>query len=232
MSSSSMSLPYLYDGRFSTSLIYGYDVTPLLTVGYVRGLLIDEGSRDGHKEDHADYPDDGGDGGGALAPTDSSAIPVVDLVPSAGDTEAFETDEVAPTHVPSPRRNTVRMSVRPHTTIPIASEASREDFCLTYFPHHLHYDLASLSIPPPVDHREDTHEAELPPRKRLCLITPTLRNKVRESSTAAPRPTRGHRADYGFIGTMDVKIRRAGHSGYLCGDRGWSGQTDSAIIES
>ncbi|GKF67725.1 hypothetical protein Tco_0197404, partial [Tanacetum coccineum] len=32
-----------------------------------------------------------------LAPANSSAIPVVDLVPSAGDTEAFETDESAPT---------------------------------------------------------------------------------------------------------------------------------------
>ncbi|GKD04718.1 hypothetical protein Tco_1179692, partial [Tanacetum coccineum] len=32
-----------------------------------------------------------------LALADSSVIPVVDLVPSAGDTEAFETDESAPT---------------------------------------------------------------------------------------------------------------------------------------
>ncbi|GJR66385.1 putative reverse transcriptase domain-containing protein [Tanacetum coccineum] len=32
-----------------------------------------------------------------LAPTDSSDVPVVDLVPSAGDTEAFETGESAPT---------------------------------------------------------------------------------------------------------------------------------------
>ncbi|GKB53189.1 hypothetical protein Tco_0903942 [Tanacetum coccineum] len=38
------------------------------------------------------------------APTDSSAIPVDDLVPSAKDTEAFETDESAPTPVPSPRQ--------------------------------------------------------------------------------------------------------------------------------
>ncbi|GKG40278.1 hypothetical protein Tco_0467055, partial [Tanacetum coccineum] len=30
-------------------------------------------------------------------PADSSAIPVVDFVPSAEDTEAFETDELAPT---------------------------------------------------------------------------------------------------------------------------------------
>ncbi|GKF83465.1 hypothetical protein Tco_0245121, partial [Tanacetum coccineum] len=32
-----------------------------------------------------------------IAPADSSAVPVVDPVPSAGDTEAFETDESAPT---------------------------------------------------------------------------------------------------------------------------------------
>ncbi|GKE55335.1 hypothetical protein Tco_1494520, partial [Tanacetum coccineum] len=67
---------------------------------------------------------------------------------------------------------------------------------------------ASLFIPPPVDRREDIPEAELPPYKRLCLTTPTSRNKVGESSTAAPRPTKGHRADYGFIGTMDAEIRR------------------------
>ncbi|GJR86572.1 hypothetical protein Tco_0210583 [Tanacetum coccineum] len=67
--------------------------------------------------------------------------------------------------------------------------------------------LTSLSIPPPVDRRENTPEAELPPRKRLCLTTPTSRYDVGESSTAAPRPTEGHRADYGFIGTMDAEIR-------------------------
>ncbi|GKB94947.1 putative reverse transcriptase domain-containing protein [Tanacetum coccineum] len=81
-------------------------------------------------EEHADYPADGGDGDDEpsgddsdddtddddeepfedeeddeeeeehLAPADSSAIPVVDPVPSAGDTEAFETDESAPTPRP------------------------------------------------------------------------------------------------------------------------------------
>ncbi|GKC31711.1 hypothetical protein Tco_1039005, partial [Tanacetum coccineum] len=67
---------------------------------------------------------------------------------------------------------------------------------------------ASLFIPPPVDRREDIPEAELPPRKRLCLTAPTSRYEVGESSTAAPRPTGGHRADYGFIGTIDAEIRR------------------------
>ncbi|GJY49969.1 hypothetical protein Tco_0439925, partial [Tanacetum coccineum] len=64
-----------------------------------------------------------------------------------------------------------------------------------------------LFIPPPVDRREDLPKAELPPHKRLCLIALTLRYEVGESSTAAPRPTGGHRIDYGFIGTMDAKTR-------------------------
>ncbi|GKA44862.1 hypothetical protein Tco_0737658 [Tanacetum coccineum] len=68
--------------------------------------------------------------------------------------------------------------------------------------------LVSLFIPPPVDYKEDIPKAELPPRKRLCLTALTSRYEVGESSTAAPRPTGGHRADYGFIGTMDAKTRR------------------------
>ncbi|GKC04872.1 hypothetical protein Tco_0996482 [Tanacetum coccineum] len=65
-----------------------------------------------------------------------------------------------------------------------------------------------LFIPPPVDHREDTPEAELPPRKRICLTAPASRYEVGESLTAAPKPIGGHRVDYGFIGTMDAEIRR------------------------
>ncbi|GJZ10587.1 hypothetical protein Tco_0545346, partial [Tanacetum coccineum] len=67
---------------------------------------------------------------------------------------------------------------------------------------------ASLFIPSPVDCREDTPKAELPPRKRLCLTTLTLRYEVGESSTAAPRPAGGHGIDYGFIGTLDAKTKR------------------------
>nr|GFC97432.1 hypothetical protein [Tanacetum cinerariifolium] len=75
---------------------------------------------------------------------------------------------------------------------------------------------ALLSIPSPVDRREDTSEAELPPRKRLCLTALTSRYEVEESSTATARPIRGHKADYGFIGTMDAEIRhqRAEEVGY------------------
>ncbi|GJY12532.1 hypothetical protein Tco_0381841 [Tanacetum coccineum] len=77
-----------------------------------------------------------------------------------------------------------------------------------------------LFIPPLVDHREDIPKAELPPRKWLCPTAPTLRYEVRESSTAAPRPTGGHRVDYGFIGTTDAEIRcrRAEEFGYSIRD--------------
>ncbi|GKE48557.1 hypothetical protein Tco_1479815, partial [Tanacetum coccineum] len=66
--------------------------------------------------------------------------------------------------------------------------------------------LPSSPLPPLVTRREDIPEAELPPCKRLCLTAPTSRYEVGGSLTAAPRPTRGHRADYGFIGTTDAKI--------------------------
>ncbi|GKA15176.1 hypothetical protein Tco_0694923 [Tanacetum coccineum] len=48
--------------------------------------------------------------------------------------------------------------------------------------------LPDLLFIPPVDRMEDISEAELPPRKRLCLTTPASRYKVGESSTAIPRP--------------------------------------------
>ncbi|GKE58344.1 hypothetical protein Tco_1497529, partial [Tanacetum coccineum] len=84
----------------------------------------DEDSKEDPEEDHTHYPVDGEDGNDEpsddvdddddtndedeeptkdeeeeehLASADSSAVPVVDHVPSARDTEVFETDEFAPT---------------------------------------------------------------------------------------------------------------------------------------
>ncbi|GKE07252.1 hypothetical protein Tco_1399270 [Tanacetum coccineum] len=189
----------------------------------------------GPEEYHADYPADGGDDDDEpsddddddddtddeyeepfkdedddeeeqLTPADSSAIPVVDPIPSSRDTKAFETDEAAPTPVPSPRRHTARMSVRPQTPIPLPSEAEIPSLPLPpppsslHLPPNVHTSLplpssllpplpASLFIPPLVDRREDILEAELPPHKRLCSTAPTSRHEVRESLTAASRPT-------------------------------------------
>ncbi|GJR20064.1 hypothetical protein Tco_0968591 [Tanacetum coccineum] len=89
---------------------------------------------------------------------------------------------------------------------------------------------ALLFISPPVDYKEDIPEAELPPHKRLCLTAPTSRYEVGESSTAAPRPTRGHRADYRFISTTDaeVRCRRAKEVGYGIRDV-WIDPTETVV---
>ncbi|GKA34344.1 hypothetical protein Tco_0720773, partial [Tanacetum coccineum] len=191
-----------------------------------------------------------------LAPADFSDVPITDLVPLAEDTEALETNEAAPTPLPSPRRHTARMSVRPQTPVPLPSKAEVErplalpippPSPLTPLssplpqipsppppspPSSLHLPPpvpTSLPLPlsplpplpaslfiPPLDRREDTPKAELPPCKRICLTAPALRYEVGESSMAAPRPTGDHGVDYGFIGTMDAEVRcqRAKEVGY------------------
>ncbi|GJZ75226.1 hypothetical protein Tco_0639691 [Tanacetum coccineum] len=98
-----------------------------LSPGYVLDSDQEEDPEEDSEEEHADYPTNGGDGDDKLsdddddddiddddeepfedegddeeeeehlALADSSAIPVVDPIPSAGDTEAFETDESAVT---------------------------------------------------------------------------------------------------------------------------------------
>ncbi|GJV35507.1 putative reverse transcriptase domain-containing protein [Tanacetum coccineum] len=62
---------------------------------------------------------------------------------------------------------------------------------------------------PSTDRRADRTEVCLPPQKRLCIAL-GLRYEVGESSsTPTARPTRGFRADYGFVATLDDEIRRA-----------------------
>ncbi|GJW80061.1 hypothetical protein Tco_0144036 [Tanacetum coccineum] len=68
--------------------------------------------------------------------------------------------------------------------------------------------LPSLYIPPPVDRRDDIPKSEQPPRKRSCLFALGPRYEVRESSTA--RPTGGRGIDYGFVSTVDAKVRPQG----------------------
>ncbi|GJR02056.1 putative reverse transcriptase domain-containing protein [Tanacetum coccineum] len=209
------------------------DASPTaLSLGYMADSDLEEDLEEYPEEDHADYPADGGDDNDEpsgdddddtvdedeepfkdedddeeeeehLALADSFAVLVVDHVPSAWDTKEFETDESTPTprspqtKIPSPPLPPPQSSphLPPHvpTSLPLPSSP------LPPLP-------VLLFIPPLVNHREDIPEAELPPCKRLCLTAPTSRYEVGKSSTAAPRPTRGHRADYGFIGTMGAEI--------------------------
>ncbi|GJS07258.1 putative reverse transcriptase domain-containing protein [Tanacetum coccineum] len=88
--------------------------------------------------------------------------------------------------------------------------ASRSETPPSRTPLLLPIPLPTSSPPlllPSTDCRADVPEVTLPPRKRLC-IAPGPRYKVGESSSArTARPTRGFRADYGFVGTLDAKIR-------------------------
>ncbi|GKD04712.1 hypothetical protein Tco_1179686 [Tanacetum coccineum] len=98
------------------------DTSPTaLSPGYVADFDPDKDLKEDPEEDHTNYLADGGDGDDEpsdddddtddedgepfedkeedehLALANSSAIPIIDLVPSARDIEAFETDESAPT---------------------------------------------------------------------------------------------------------------------------------------
>nr|GEV67773.1 reverse transcriptase domain-containing protein [Tanacetum cinerariifolium] len=175
-----------------------------LSPGYVADSDLDKDPKEDPEEDHAD----GGDGDNEpsndddddddtddeddneeeeeehLAPTDSFAIHVVDHVPSAGDTEVFETDESAP--IPrSPQTMIffsqthlcrVRKTVRPKPPIPTDAGAP------------LGYREAGIrmrALLPPTSPRIDILEAEMPPRKRSCLAVLAPGFEVGESSAAS-----------------------------------------------
>ncbi|GJY12588.1 reverse transcriptase domain-containing protein [Tanacetum coccineum] len=122
-----------------------------------------------------------------LALADSVVAPIVDYVPSSEETEPFETDKA---------RKTVRL------------EPPMSPFMEARIAEYVVAPTPPSPPPSPLSPWEDTPEAELPPRKRLCLTALTSRYEVGESSTAAPRPAGGHGIDYGFIGTLDAKTRR------------------------
>ncbi|GKE23621.1 hypothetical protein Tco_1435133 [Tanacetum coccineum] len=185
--------------------------------GYVADLDPEEDSEDGP----VDYPADRGEGDDDdsfdddeeeeeaskedkeehLASVDSVIAPVVDHVSSSDETEPFETDESATTP-PSPllgylsdprhlclfhqRRRCLAAPALPSSPLPIGPHPYGS-------PNHVRAPSGFRAAM--VDRREDIPEAELPPRKRLCLTTLTSRYEVGESSTAA-RPTGGHRVDY------------------------------------
>ncbi|GKD11516.1 putative reverse transcriptase domain-containing protein [Tanacetum coccineum] len=203
---SPVEVPYILEPEYPEYLVPSDDEAPIedqslpadaSPVAYVADSDPEEDPEEDPKEDHADYPadreddedepsDDDDDNDDMddedeepfedekeehLAPADSPAIPVIDLVPSAGDTEAVKAEEPVPTS--------------PRTRVPFSQTRL-------------------------LDRREDTFEAELAPRKRLCLIALTSRYEVGVSSMSTPRPTGGHRVDYRFIGTLDAEARRQG----------------------
>ncbi|GKE76671.1 hypothetical protein Tco_1542791, partial [Tanacetum coccineum] len=71
-----------------------------------------------------------------------------------------------------------------------------------------------LPIPSPplllpfTDRRAERPEVCLPPQKRLCIALGPRYEVGENSSAPIARPTRGFRADYGFVATLDKEIRR------------------------
>ncbi|GKC91992.1 hypothetical protein Tco_1157434 [Tanacetum coccineum] len=109
-----------------------------LSQGYIADSDPDEDSEDGPVDYSVDRGDDDDDDSSDddeeeeealeeeehLAPAYSVVAPVVDLVPSAEETELFEMDESAATPPPPPvYRTTTRISIRAQVPIPFLSKA-------------------------------------------------------------------------------------------------------------
>ncbi|GJS14382.1 putative reverse transcriptase domain-containing protein [Tanacetum coccineum] len=181
----------------------------------------DEDPEEDPEEDHTDYPADGEDDDEPsdddydddedeeptkeeeehIAPADSSAVIVVDAIPSAEDTKAFETDESAPTpRSPQTRipfsqtrlrraRKTVRLEppmsasmkahIAKHATAPIPPTSPAYD----------HAPLGHRATM--IRMRDDIPEEDMPPRRRFVLTAPPPGCDVAESSAACMnRPPR------------------------------------------
>ncbi|GKC38738.1 hypothetical protein Tco_1051122 [Tanacetum coccineum] len=154
---------------------------------------------------------------------DSSLVPVVDPVPSAGDTEAFETDETAPTprspqtRVPfsQTRRYRVRKTVKLEPPMSASMEARIAEHVVTPIPPTSPtYDQVPLGHRAAmIRMRDDIPEEDMPPQRRFVLIAPPPGCDVAESS-AAVTAVRAPRRQYDFVDTVEARqglIRSHGH---------------------
>nr|GEX37197.1 hypothetical protein [Tanacetum cinerariifolium] len=220
------------------------DASPIATSqDYVADSDLEEDPEEDPEDDQAVYPTDGGDGDDEPfddddedpeedpfeeddkeeeehpASVDSPAVPIVDLVLLAGETEALEANE--PTHAPgSPisiplshtRLRRAQKSVRPEPPIPTDIGAP------------LGYRAAEIrmrALLPSTSRMTDIPEADMPPWKKACLTAPAPRFEIGESSTAGaarqPGPTKSdlrrcrvEQAGYGITDTweLDTTIRQ------------------------
>nr|GEU68549.1 hypothetical protein [Tanacetum cinerariifolium] len=193
------------------------DASPIaLSPGYVDDSdPLEEVPEDDHEEDLADYSADGGDEEEEessedddddedeafekdedeeeehLALADSVVLPAIDLVPSALIVE-YASVPIPPSPPPSPLS-------------PLSSSLLR---------------IASPPLLLPPLHTMPTYaNAPLCCRKRLCLTALAFRFEVEESSTTTAvgltRHTLACRVDYGYIDTLDARIRASKGRGWL-----------------
>ncbi|GJS37010.1 hypothetical protein Tco_0535392 [Tanacetum coccineum] len=175
----------------------------------------DEDSIDYPDEEHEPEDDDSDDDIDDRRSTSSgcsSIVPVVDPVPSARDTEAFETDESAPT----PRSPQTRVLFS-QTRLCRARKTVRLEPPMSASIEARIAEHAAAPIPPtspaydqaPLGHRaamirirDDIPEEDMPPQRRFVLPAPPPGYDVAESSaTAAARAPRGQ---YDFVDTVEA----------------------------
>nr|GEW36980.1 reverse transcriptase [Tanacetum cinerariifolium] len=166
--------------------------------GYITEPDPEEESEEEEDEDSEDNPADD--------PTNRDDDEEED---SSGDDADEEEHLALADSVPPPvYQTTAKMSIQAQTPIQFLSEIERAESPSTFHP---------LPLKPPIvlPHTRASMvmiayvlEVMLLPRKRLC-ITLSPRFEVEKCSSAPiARPTGGFRADYGFVGTLDAKIRR------------------------
>ncbi|GJY56073.1 hypothetical protein Tco_0455188 [Tanacetum coccineum] len=165
----------------------------------------DEDPEEDPEEDHTDYPADGEGGGGG-------DVPVVDPVPSAGDTEAFETDEYAATprspqtRVPfsQTRLCRARKTVRLKPPMSASMKARIAEHAIAPIPPtNPTYNQAPLGHRAAmIRMRDDIPEEDMPPRRRFVLTAPPPRYDVAESYAAAA--ARVPRGQYDFVNAVEA----------------------------
>ncbi|GKF05457.1 hypothetical protein Tco_0036125, partial [Tanacetum coccineum] len=133
--------------------------------------------------------------------TDPSTVPVVDPVPSAGDTEAFETDKSQKdVRLEPPMSASMEAHIAEHAAAPIPPTN----------PAYNHAPLGHRATM--IRIRDDILKEDMPPRRRFVLTAPLPGCDVVESSVAAAaRPPRGQ---YDFVDTIKAGqglIRSPGH---------------------
>ncbi|GJV20288.1 hypothetical protein Tco_1369308 [Tanacetum coccineum] len=197
-----------------------------LSPGYVPDSDPEEDPEEDSEEEHADYPADGGDGDNEpsgddsdddtddddeepfedlevdeeeeehLAPADSFAIPIVDPVPSVGDTEAFETDESAPTPRPpqiripfaQTRLRRAQKTVRPEPPMSTSMEERIAEYAAAPTPP---LPVASSPLPLPSPLTTIPTDAGAPLGYRAAGI----RMRAAAASPPLSLPSTSHRTD-------------------------------------
>nr|GEU84040.1 putative ribonuclease H-like domain-containing protein [Tanacetum cinerariifolium] len=191
--------------------------------GYIADSNPEEDPEEDPKEDPADYPTDGGDNDDDDGSSDDDDDDDDDVEEDKDEDEEEEHPALADSIPPPPvHRVTAWMSIKeqpgyraamirlkaktPSTSHPLPSGTPPSGT-----PPLLHIPLPTPSPPlilPSTSHRANVPEVTLPPRKRLCIALGLRYEVGKGSSVIAAKPTRGFRADYGFVATLDDEIRR------------------------